>query len=147
MRRERDASIRSAKRCTLVVHLLIVSQTLRPALKDVNRATRITVSQALVTFVAEQILEALRCCQCWSPPNFTVPVFLFEVADPASPKGPDGGLVGSVRCVVLHDSIDEAIASVRQFVPHADVSLSKEPADPKKTAAMVLVKGKPRLYR
>ena len=66
MRRERDASIRSTKRCTLVVHPLIISMTLTAALKDVNRARQISVSQALVTFIAEQILEALRCCQCRS---------------------------------------------------------------------------------
>ena len=69
VRRERDASIRSTKRCTLVVHPLIIPMTLRAALKDVNWARRITVSQALVTFVDEQISEALRCCQCRSRPE------------------------------------------------------------------------------
>jgi hypothetical protein len=76
-----------------------------------------------------------------------VPVFLFEVEDRTPPKGRDASFAGSVQCVVLHDSAEEALASIKAFVPHADVSLSKETADPNKTAAMTLVKGKPRLYR
>lgn len=76
-----------------------------------------------------------------------MPVFLFEVRDRTRPKGPDASFAGSVQCVVLHDSAEEALASIKEFVPHADVSLSKETADPNKTAAMALVKGKPRLYR
>jgi hypothetical protein len=58
-----------------------------------------------------------------------VPVFLFEVRDRTRPKGPDASFAGSVQCVVLHDSAEEALASIKEFVPHADVSLSKETAD------------------
>ena len=76
-----------------------------------------------------------------------MPVFLFEVADRSPSKGRDANFAGSVQCIVLHDSAEEALASIKEFVPHADVSLSKETADPNMTAAMALVKGKPRLYR
>ena len=73
-----------------------------------------------------------------------MPVFLFEVADRSPSKGRDANFAGSVQCMVLHDSAEEALASIKEFV---HVSLSKETADPNKTAAMALVKGKPRLYR
>ena len=69
MRRERDASIRSTKRCTLAVHPLIISMTLTAALKDVNRARRTTLSQALVAFIAERTIRSPALLPMPEPPK------------------------------------------------------------------------------
>jgi hypothetical protein len=77
-----------------------------------------------------------------------MPVFLFDVLDPAPPLSPgEAAFTGFAQWVVLHDSQHEASAAIARHLPKATALPNPSSRlDPARIAALQLVKDEPRLY-